>query len=33
MSPIGFHRLIQRLGGTAKMPIRIHPHMLRYACG
>jgi integrase len=33
MSPTGFHRLIQRLGETAKMPIRIHPHMLRHACG
>jgi hypothetical protein len=32
-SPIGFHRLIQRLGKTAKMPFRIHPHMLRHACG
>jgi hypothetical protein len=30
---IGFHRLIQRLSGTAKMPIRIHPYMLRHACG
>ena len=26
-------RLIQRLGKTAKMPFRIHPHMLRHACG
>src|SRR3974377_1946419 len=33
LSPIGFHRLIQRLGETAKMPFRIHPHMLRHACG
>ena len=33
MSSIGFHRLIQRLGETAKMPFRIHPHMLRHACG
>jgi type 1 fimbriae regulatory protein FimB/type 1 fimbriae regulatory protein FimE len=33
MSPIGFHRLILRLGETAKMPFRIHPHMLRHACG
>ena len=31
--PIGFHRLIQRLGGAAKMPFPIHPHMLRHACG
>jgi len=33
ISPIGFHRLIQRLGKAAKMPFRIHPHMLRHACG
>jgi hypothetical protein len=32
-SPIGFHRLIQRLGEAAKMPFPIHPHMLRHACG
>ena len=30
---IGFHRLIQRLGEAAKMPLPIHPHMLRHACG
>ena len=29
MSPIGFHRLIQRVGETAKMLFPIHPHMLR----
>jgi hypothetical protein len=33
VSPIGFHRLIQRLGEAAKMPFPIHPHMLRHACG
>ena len=33
IGPIGFHRLIQRLGETAKMPFPIHPHMLRHACG
>src|SRR4029450_11841656 len=33
MSPIGFHRLIQRVGEAAKMPFSIHPHMLRHACG
>ena len=33
ISPIGFHRLIQRLGEAAKMPFPIHPHMLRHACG
>jgi site-specific recombinase XerD len=31
--PIGFHRLIQRLGEAANMPFPIHPHMLRHACG
>src|SRR5215468_5512015 len=33
MSPIGFHRLIQRVGEAAKVPFPIHPHMLRHACG
>jgi len=33
ISPIGFHRLVQRLGEAAKMPFLIHPHMLRHACG
>jgi integrase len=33
ISPIGFHRLIQRLGEAAKVPFPIHPHMLRHACG
>src|SRR5262249_36537848 len=33
ISPIGFHRLIQRVGEAAKMPSPIHPHMLRHACG
>jgi len=33
ISPIGFDRLIQRLGEAAKMPFPIHPHMLRHACG
>ena len=28
ISPIGFHRLIQRLGEAAKMPFPIHPHMV-----
>jgi type 1 fimbriae regulatory protein FimB/type 1 fimbriae regulatory protein FimE len=32
ISPIGFHRLIQRVGEAAKMPFPIHPHMLRHAC-
>jgi integrase len=33
ISPIGFHRLMQRVGKAAKMPFPIHPHMLRHACG
>jgi type 1 fimbriae regulatory protein FimB/type 1 fimbriae regulatory protein FimE len=33
ISPIGFHRLVQRVGEAAKMPFPIHPHMLRHACG
>ena len=33
ISPIGFHRLIQRIGEAANMPFPIHPHMLRHACG
>jgi integrase len=33
MSPIGFHRLIARLGEAAKLPFPVHPHMLRHACG
>ena len=33
ISPIGFHRLIQRVGEATKMPFPIHPHMLRHACG
>ena len=33
IGPIGFHRLIQRVGEAANMPFPIHPHMLRHACG
>ena len=33
MSTIGFHRLVPRLGEAARMPFRVHPHMLRHACG
>ena len=33
IGPIGFHRLIQRIGEAAKMPFPIHPHMLRHGCG
>jgi type 1 fimbriae regulatory protein FimB/type 1 fimbriae regulatory protein FimE len=33
MSPVGFHRLVQRLGEAVAMPFAVHPHMLRHACG
>ena len=33
MSPVGFRRMITRLGEAARMPFSIHPHMLRHACG
>ena len=30
---VGFHHLAKRLGEVAEMPFRVHPHMLRHACG
>ena len=33
MSPVGFRRMVTRLGEPAKMPFSVHPHMLRHACG
>ena len=33
MSTVGFHHLIKRLGEVAGMPFKVHPHMLRHACG
>jgi type 1 fimbriae regulatory protein FimB/type 1 fimbriae regulatory protein FimE len=33
MTPIGFNKLISRLGKAAGMLFPIHPHMLRHACG
>ena len=33
MSPVGFRRMVTRLGEAAKMPFSVHPHMLRHACG
>jgi len=33
MSAVGFRRMVERLGKTAKMPFSVHPHMLRHACG
>jgi len=28
-----FLRMLQRTGHAAKLPFRVHPHMLRHACG
>jgi site-specific recombinase XerD len=33
MSAVGFRRMMGRLGEVAKMPLPVHPHMLRHACG
>jgi site-specific recombinase XerD len=30
---LGFTALVRRAGGRAKMPLKLHPHMLRHACG
>jgi hypothetical protein len=32
-SPVGFRRMMGRLGKAAKLPFPVHPHMLRYAAG
>ena len=29
----GFARMVERVGGEAKLPFKAHPHMLRHACG
>jgi type 1 fimbriae regulatory protein FimB/type 1 fimbriae regulatory protein FimE len=29
----GFARLLERAGGTAGIGLKVHPHMLRHACG
>jgi integrase len=33
MGPVGFRRLMGRLGKAAKIPFPVHPHMLRHAAG
>jgi integrase len=33
MSTTGFHHLVKRLGKAAGLPFKVHPHMLRHACG
>jgi site-specific recombinase XerD len=29
----GFAKLVERAGIEAKLPFKVHPHMLRHACG
>jgi integrase len=29
----GFARMMDRAGIAAEMPFKVHPHMLRHACG
>jgi len=29
----GFARMVERAGETAKLSLKVHPHMLRHACG
>jgi site-specific recombinase XerC len=33
MGPPGFRRMVERLGAAAKMPLPVHPHMLRHSTG
>jgi Phage integrase family/Resolvase, N terminal domain len=33
MTPKAFHALFGRIGERAKMPLPVHPHMLRHGCG
>jgi integrase len=32
-STVGFAKLVERAGVEAKLPFKVHPHMLRRACG
>ena len=32
-TPSGFAKLLARAGGEAKIGFKVHPHMLRHACG
>jgi site-specific recombinase XerD len=32
-STAGFARMLERAAKAARMPIKVHPHMLRHACG
>jgi len=33
MTAEGFRKLVSRAGKTAKLPLSVHPHMIRHACG
>jgi site-specific recombinase XerD len=32
-TPAGFARMVERAGAEAKLGLKVHPHMLRHACG
>jgi type 1 fimbriae regulatory protein FimB/type 1 fimbriae regulatory protein FimE len=32
-TPSGFAKMIERVGGHAKLGFKVHPHQLRHACG
>jgi site-specific recombinase XerD len=32
-STAGFARMLERVAGAAGIEIKVHPHMLRHACG
>jgi site-specific recombinase XerD len=32
-SPAGFARMLERAAKDARLPLKVHPHMLRHACG
>jgi len=33
MTAEGFRKLVSRAGKAAKLPLPVHPHMIRHACG
>jgi len=33
LSPAGFARMLERAATAACLEIKVHPHMLRHACG
>jgi integrase len=32
-TPAGFARMVERAGRATKLRLKVHPHMLRHACG